>query len=204
MRTVLMKKRVPPLLLLVLLAFGSRNKVVWGYVVDPYDDAGVAMLKATQQPDAAPAAATAAASRSGAAAVGRTAVPQFSTLIGSALIGPTYQFTSDPLPLEGAKRMLAAGATVHKFRLLPLGGGSAAAARLNVTSLLDAATRPELGFAELFDLPFRTFVFWSYPANETDAYRETYDLVGYERRKEAPRVDCEGPAPLLACALATE
>lgn len=80
--------------------------------------------------------------------------------------GRTYHFTSDPLPLEGAKRMAAAGARMHKFRLsttLPpekagSGGGSAGGRGGrrggHAATLLDAAARHDMGYAQLFDLPF--------------------------------------------------
>ncbi|KAI8469560.1 MAG: hypothetical protein J3K34DRAFT_277261 [Monoraphidium minutum] len=104
----------------------------------------------------------------------RDGAARYNTLIGSTQIGDnTYRFTADPNPLEGAKRMLAAGARVHKFSLRTF---SAAAGR-QATSMLDAATDRAMGYADIFDLPLTRYVFWAYPVVEANAYREYYDLA---------------------------
>jgi len=103
-----------------------------------------------------------------------SAASTYNTLIGSTMIGRTYQFTSDPIPLEGAKRMLAAGARVHKFSLASFTDESRTK---QVGSLLEAATNPDMGYADLFDLSFNRFVFWAYAVNNSNVYGEFYDLV---------------------------
>ena len=127
--------------------------------------------------------------RAGASAVAaNTTTAPFSTLVGSTLIGDTYHFTDDPIPLEGARRMLAAGSTAFKFRLSPLlppdvepkaAAKGGAGGRRFVGSLLEAATHPAMGYADIFDLPFAHFVFWAYPVNNTNAYQEFFDLASH-------------------------
>lgn len=102
----------------------------------------------------------------------------YNTLVGSTMIGYTYRFTSDPIPLEGAKRMAAAGARVHKFSLSTYLDKKRSKS-IRTGSLLEAATHPTMGYKDIFELPFSRFVFWAYAANETNVYGEFYDLAAH-------------------------
>lgn len=88
--------------------------------------------------------------------------------------GVTYTFTPDPSPLEGARRLSAAGARVHKFSLKTW---SDEERRHVAPSLAEAARHPDLGYARIFDLPLARYVFWAYPVDNDNAYQEFYDLV---------------------------
>ncbi|GBF91324.1 hypothetical protein Rsub_03644 [Raphidocelis subcapitata] len=104
----------------------------------------------------------------------RNSTDQFNTLVGSTQIGVTYTFTSDPSPLEGARRLAAGGARVHKFSLKTW---SDEERRHVAPSLAEAARSPDLGYSRIFDLPLSRYVFWAYPVNNDNAYQEFYDLA---------------------------
>jgi hypothetical protein len=101
-----------------------------------------------------------------------------------------YQFnTSQHYIVEGAQRLLAAGATTFKFALARK---ELASLGINTTtpfpSFLAFVTDPKLPWLQVFDMPFSTFQFWyewQWPVptqNLTamlDPYQQTYDVVTY-------------------------
>ncbi|KAF8072403.1 hypothetical protein HT031_000062 [Scenedesmus sp. PABB004] len=106
-------------------------------------------------------APTPAAARVAAAPVSELAVVQFPKIVGSQVAMPLYQFTSEHHVLEAARRLLAAGSTAFKFDLKNQRASGKPIAALEKRGWLALVTHGELPYQTLFDMPFRTFIFWA-------------------------------------------
>ncbi|MHB1001475.1 MAG: hypothetical protein ACYC27_19725 [Armatimonadota bacterium] len=119
-------------------------------------------------------------------------VDTFNYVIGTQIIGGSYQFTDEPMIVEAAKAVLDMGSNVAKFQISKTYGGkkSSNVPELNpsINSLVELA-RDEPAHRKVFDMPFAYYIIWTYPfdsgwwydgLSEDESkkeYKEIYDLA---------------------------
>lgn len=120
-------------------------------------------------------------------------VDAYNVRIGTETFAGLYKFTTNTLLVETAEAMTNMGSDTIKLYC-----GSAAATQSgvtltsNITNLL-TLVRDEPSYHAVFDMPFRHFIFWAYPLENSDEwwgsgynatqgakdYHEIYDLTHY-------------------------
>jgi hypothetical protein len=124
--------------------------------------------------------------------------PSFNTRLATQTFSPKYQFTTQTRLVETAEQIYALGSDTIKFGmgttqdqtyLLP------PLSQFGITTLTGMA-RDEPSYRHVFDMPFRTFIFWAYPltvpgsvyhpwrdgvsvTESTNEYNEIYSLTRY-------------------------
>jgi hypothetical protein len=120
-------------------------------------------------------------------------VDAYNVRIGTETFAALYHFTANTPLVETAQAMTNMGSDVIKFYM---GNNASGQEGVNLTSgitnLLTLA-RDEPSYHQVFDMPFRHFVFWAYPFANSDEwwgsgynatkgakdYQEIYDLTHY-------------------------